>query len=413
VGLVRKDALAWLGTCALACGFDTSGLATSGAIAESGDGTQSTTGAGDDSVDAVDDADADPDAGDAPEAGADGPGDDTTAAETGGSPCGDWWNTQWTRRRAIALKPHTLEQPIADVPVMLLLEPNRIDYAATQVGGGDLRLVSEGAVLAHEIETWKGGNDSYVWVRLPQIVAQGDAQPIVHMYYGNPSAADESMPTQVWDAGFVSVHHLQGMQDSTANAHDGGSLTPPMATPGWIGGAHAFDGYDDHLVLPNEAAYDFADAMTVEAWIRVEVFDTYYQAIVTKGDDAWRLHREATTPYACFGSDTRYSADDNLPGAIPVDDGEWHYVVAVYGGDEKRLFVDGTLDGAMPYPGPLRQTDHAVLIGENQQMQYRHFWGDIDEVRISSVARERSWIGIQMRSMNDDLVEFGPEETCG
>jgi len=415
VGLVRKGVLGSLGAWMLACGFDASGVGSSGDIAATTGASSATVEGGvDDAVEAgeIDDGPSDTNEdgsateGSVPTTGA---GDETM----GGAVCGDWWNPQWTRRRAVIVGDSGLEAPLLDVPVLVLLESTRIDYAATQIGGTDLRFVDEDdKVLEHEIEAWDPDGASFVWVRVPTIAATGQLQPRIHMYYGHPGAQDEKTPQEVWEPGFVSVHHMHTLDDSTANGHHGESPTPPAAVEGWIAGAGGFDGYDDHVKLMGEAAYDLEDAITIEAWIRVALFDTYFQAIVTKGDDAWRLHRQATTDFVAFGSDTATTYDDNLSGMASVNDGQWHYVVAVFGGGEKRLYVDGVPDGVIAYAGPLKVTDHDVLIGENQQLTYRFFQGDIDEVRISSVARGRAWVGVQARSMNDELLDYGAEETC-
>ncbi len=48
---------------------------------------------------------------------------------------------------------------------------------------------------------------------------------------------------------------------------------------------------DDFVSIPNESQFDITGSITVSAWIRVESFTKSWQAIVTKGDRAWRLHR--------------------------------------------------------------------------------------------------------------------------
>ncbi len=59
------------------------------------------------------------------------------------------------------------------------------------------------------------------------------------------------------------------------------------------GGSLTFDGVDDYVALPTESDYDFTGAVTVAAWIQVTSFNAAEQAIVTKGDTAWRLERNA------------------------------------------------------------------------------------------------------------------------
>src|SRR5687767_1650612 len=71
---------------------------------------------------------------------------------------------------------------------------------------------------------------------------------------------------------------------SNATYTNGVLLASSTAAP--IDGAiHAtFDGSNDYVAIPNESNFDFTGAMTVACWIKVDVFDVGFQAIVCKGN---------------------------------------------------------------------------------------------------------------------------------
>lgn len=329
--------------------------------------------------------------------------DDTT---TGGAPCAeDWWDPQWTRRRTVQIDGDGLIGA-SDMVVLLRLDPSRIDYAQAKADGADLRVLDGNTELPLEIERWSPSEVSTVWVRLPALAAAGTT---VTMYYGNPAAASASDGPATWPDDYVSVHHLQDFADATGAGHDAASPTPPSAIDGLLAGAHAFDGVDDGLVLAGESAYDFTTALSVEAWIRVTAFDATWQAMVTKGDDAWRMQRYLDSAFVSFGSDPN---DDNLDGDDPVDDGVFHHVAIVYGAGVKRVYVDGVQDDEGALAGPIATTNADVSIGDNVQVDGREFSGIIDEVRISSVARDPGYFAWQFASMQDGLATFGAEQSC-
>ena len=56
--------------------------------------------------------------------------------------------------------------------LVVLKDPDRINYAWTQDQGQDLRFYDElGALLPHEIEKWDEDGESIVWVRIPEVAA--------------------------------------------------------------------------------------------------------------------------------------------------------------------------------------------------------------------------------------------------
>ena len=138
-----------------------------------------------------------------------------------------------------------------------------------------------------------------------------------------------------------------------------------------------------------------------------------YFDLSTPQAQTYRLHRQGSTSFVGFGSDTNSSSDDNLSGTTSVDNGNWFYTAIVYENGTKRIYVDGNEDVSQGYPGPLRETDAPMWVGNNAETQSRFFHGRIDEVRISSVGRSAEWMELQNRSMRDDgFISVGNEELC-
>ncbi|MFC1635358.1 sugar-binding protein [Planctomycetota bacterium] len=155
---------------------------------------------------------------------------------------------------------------------------------------------------------------------------------------------------------------------------------------GKIGGALRFGGNGDWVHVANQSKFDCIAEVTVAAWIKVNRFDKEWQAIVTKGDSAWRLQRnqnQDNLEFACSGlkipSGSPYG---NLLGQKNVNDGKWHHVAGVYDGQNMYLYVDGRVDVSQPASGPIGTNNHPVYIGENAEMTGRFWNGLIDDVRV-------------------------------
>lgn len=177
--------------------------------------------------------------------------------------------------------------------------------------------------------------------------------------------------------------------DASGNGNIGKILSGEprwQASGGKIGGALLFDGKGDWVHVANESKFDCTSEVTVAAWIKVNRFDKEYQAIVTKGDSAWRIQRNQdkdSIEFACSGlkipSGSPYGG---LYGAKSVNDGKWHHVAGVYNGEKMILYVDGEEDVSQPASGPIGTNNEPVYIGENVEMTGRFWNGLIDDVRV-------------------------------
>ncbi len=318
--------------------------------------------------------------------------------------------------REVVIDNAELVASIEGFPVLLALDSTSIDYALTRDDGSDLcfEQLATGVVVPHEIERWDESGVSRVWVQVPVIEARDGPAARLAMYYGGAGAAATAVAKAnpaLWRDSYVSVHHFtdrvtDGVTDGIADGdvladvsgrgHDGvspGVDQQPSPTDGRIAGGVLFDGQDDQIELPVEGDFDFSDSMSVSTWFRVDRFSKAWQAIVTKGDDAWRVQRLAETGQLTFDVDWEQGGETVCTGTQPIDDRMWHHLGVTFDGVETRLYVDGQLDCTQTFDRrALRDTDHAVLIGNNSQTGGRNFEGAIDEVRISSRNRSEAWM---------------------
>jgi biopolymer transport protein ExbB len=332
----------------------------------------------------------------------------------------DWWNASWGHRRLITIDTSKLSAglsgyPLNGFPVLVKLTPQTIDYTTVKPDGSDLRFVlpDNTTVLPYDIDTFASGGTSLIWVRIPALTAT--ASQTLFVYHGNASATAVASGAGVFAATHVSVHHLGAdYSDVTGHAHTGTQTGTPSAIPdGQLGGARRFNGSTDYISLAGENAYDFTTTLTVSAWVRVATFNLEYQAIVTKGDKAWRIHRENLTRHLGFGT-TNANNNDNQEGTTNLDNNQWHQVAIVYDAAKKLIYVDGVQEATRNYTLTIDQNNELVAIGHNSQSTLggERFWnGDIDEVRISDAARAPAWIGAEYVTATSPMfVTLGPDQ---
>ncbi|MCX6924287.1 MAG: LamG domain-containing protein, partial [Verrucomicrobia bacterium] len=172
-----------------------------------------------------------------------------------------------------------------------------------------------------------------------------------------------------------------GLYDGTivGGLTEGSPEPRPPGFPGFEASNSSFVFNDtDAYVQPPTGLDVNPNAFSIACWIKVAAFDKSWQAIVTKGDSSWRVHRGGGSDHIGFG--TSGLSNQDLEGSKNVNDGQWHFVVALYDGSTKAIYVDGALDVAVSVTGTLAQNAYPVLIGENAQATGRFFNGNIDEV---------------------------------
>jgi hypothetical protein len=190
--------------------------------------------------------------------------------------------------------------------------------------------------------------------------------------------------------------------DSKNNLHNG-TLTNGVArvTTGYFGGALHFDGKDDYVVVPNaeDLVFDMASkSYTIECFFRT---DTISNALFYK-DIA------AGTEKANYGLTIDASGRNDAlgfgPGNTWVADAAWHHAALVYDAQTRygTLYIDGSI--VLQQAWKTDRTDvknpRALVVGAREIAAGSFaecFEGDIDELRISSVAR-KPWEFLLARS---------------
>ena len=177
--------------------------------------------------------------------------------------------------------------------------------------------------------------------------------------------------------------------DATGHGHAGALVGDPLWAAGAVDGALELDGEGDYVDLGTGPDFDLTDQITIAAWVKVNAFDMDWQAIVTKGDTAWRLSRsmDDNLHFACTGMWPEW-----VHGSANVNDAQWHHVAGVYDGAELSLYVDGTLDTSAATSGPINVNEYPVYIGENAEHPQREWNGLIDDVRLYNYALSQTEI---------------------
>ena len=293
-------------------------------------------------------------------------------------------------------------------PILVRLNNSNFTFAEAASDGRDIRFTTPaGVVLPYQSEQWDvAGGAASIWVKIPSIT--GNARQEIIMYWGKTGVASESNGPAVFNAtnGYATVIHMnetvQDVVGSVTTTDTGTTLATGMIGKGrnfpltkgiWCG--------DTIASFPQGGV-----AHSTEAWFRTSAVNCEIVDWGVEGGGFNKVQIRVISP-------PRIYVDGNfasVTGNVALDQSQWHHVVHTYSGGVAKIYVDGQLDASanvtMNLPNPSR-----MWIG-GWYNNYS-FVGDIDEVRISKVARSAMWIKLQyenqkpLQTLVGTLVQSG------
>jgi len=322
------------------------------------------------------------------------------------------WDVDWSYLRECSIDSSKIGATLGNFPVLVVV-PTEVGVLAD--GGDSLRFVdSDLNSLNYEIELWNSSGDSFVWVNVTSVSSISDT--VFYMFYNNTVASDDQNPTGVWDVNYTMVLHMNGTAyddiiDSTSNKNNVVSQTgsPRFEQDGQIGYCVYLNRASSES-LTGSTTFGMDDNCTVEVVAKQLVssagqwiFDTggsrgnanglgvqvdtsrmgfsIHDAEFDKRFDKWQTLTPTNWVYggASASDSTGFYRTNGVSGALVLSTG-----VAV--GDSLQNFVIGS--------------------GYNN---VAYFDGFIDEIRISNISRNASWLKASYYSCMDDLITIGSQ----
>lgn len=255
--------------------------------------------------------------------------------------------------------------------------------------GWDLRFwpnsSCSGSELPYEVEAFSTSTNSYIWVKVPEL----SNNVSIWASWGSSACTNQEAYTTngaVWSEGFAGVWHLKDdVLDSTSNGNDG-IKTGSVETDGMIGRGQLFGGTNADINCGNDTSLKNANAITASCWMRASSITTWGGVMGRGNDKDYELEFNST-------SQMRFRVDNDSGQAPPVNVSlnTWYYMVGTYGDgvNAVKIYQDGVLMGTKSTAAITDRTENLWIGSRGGGTE--HF-GEIDEARVSTVARSSNWV---------------------
>jgi hypothetical protein len=323
----------------------------------------------------------------------------------------------WTRTNKITFAGYNKSGTLTNFPVLVLVNTSNGFYYsqfAAATNGGDLRFSDSNGTTAlnFEIEKWDTNGNSYVWVQVPTISSTSD------FFYAYWNGTNTTLPPCVtngatWTNTYGAVWHMTNTnaRDGTSNGNNGTSYGGVSSSTGIVGDTCSLDGSSSPgtYVSVNDSPSLRPAQFTISFWAKrrsasgTAVCKRGHVTEVTYKSYLVSLSTNVYVELATTGN--AYPNWITTDGAVTSN--EWRHINVTFAplngnSSDTAIYVDGvkraaTFNGAGGYGAgnkTLAYVNQPVNFGRNYASATPggYLNGNLDEVRIESVARSSNWI---------------------
>lgn len=280
----------------------------------------------------------------------------------------------------------------------------------------------------HEVEVFTTGTGEFgIWVNVTNVGSAADTS--FWMYYNDSDSTTEENVAGTWDDNFVLVLHMDDysgtqVNDSSSNTNHGtknstqgtGKMGYGQTMTGETGKQVVNCGHDATLNLSG------TNCFTLECW-QTNTMDANTGKWISKDgpvNRGWyfdQLNNDDSPRF--YLHDGASSQAMNTLGTEQTHSGTWHYLTAqVYydGTDYVRFIGNGSdIEQVTITVGGINHASgtNDMMLGNRQDLPAGNFFeGTMDEVRISDVQRNDSWLMATYNSTNSPstFLTFGAQQ---
>ena len=305
------------------------------------------------------------------------------------------------------LPPSTSE---SNFPLLLRFNGSNFPFAQAVSDGRDIRFSTPaGIALPYEIEQWDSINGkAAVWVKIPTIT--GNARQEIVMFWGKAGVSSQSNGPAVFNStnGYCAVMHLNGsVLDATGSTSPvNGGATPAAAL---IGNTAMNLSTGDITTATNITNFPSGNnpTSTSQIWLKARSITNWSMPLAwgnrnAYGWNTWQMQIGFWESPTVLPSYLKCRGPAVLAGATNLNANQWYHLVHTKSGGTARLYINGVLDATMT-------SGSNMAINNPQALSLGMAGGDadVDEARVSSVARSADWVKLEYENQKPGQTLVG------
>ena len=316
---------------------------------------------------------------------------------------GNWYNSLWKKRIELTIQSSKVSTTTTDFPVYVNLADLGSEFFSNiNSDGGDIRVTASDKVteLPREVvfasTTAQTGE---LYFRANSISSTTDTT--FYIYFGNDSATDYASSSaygaqNVWTNSFTGVWHMNDspitttIEDSTSGNYTGtkgSSGYDPTEVAGHIGKAQYCDG-NDYIDLGDVLDPGTSD-WSVEVWYEPTAVGGTNRSILYNKENLYEaaaggnVHTYAWRPHWAWDGGSSFTTVVN----------NWYASVEKYDHNAQYMYKNGSQVYTRGQTGDIGTNSSRLQFCARGDTNHSSFFtGNIDEIRMSSVARSAGWI---------------------
>jgi len=328
----------------------------------------------------------------------------------------NWWDSGWEYRKEITINHDMIDADLINFTILFHNTSSDFIEHAQSDGDDFVFIGSDGTTkYHHEIEYYDNTTGELIaWVKITSLSSKIDT--CLYLYYGNTSCSSQENITDTWNSNYLGIWHLNQsmglLNDSSANdnnATNHGAVYLPEAK---VDGGYDLTPSDYISVNDVESLRLINTSFTLEGWVYIDTSST--SGFITKylGSSPW-VGWGLDVPgsggkAAAFWSSNHGSWVGSDAGALST--GSWHYITMIFEEqgttDNITFYFNGNYDSTKQCKSP-GNGNATMVFGAEEEGTAVFLDGKLDEIRISNIAHNDSWIITNYNTINNPGTFLG------